>query len=584
MDLRRVPRLVAWAGMLLGAVSCIALPAVVQAQESRRAVPAGVRFIPDLVFRVEGADTIRLDLLLPAGGGAAPAIVFIGEADGGGRAEPLWDQATHLASLGFAGALIDHRPRAAGPRLPLAAAVSDAKLAVRWLRAHAAEYGIDGARIGMMGAGSGGLVAALAGLPQWFGVGSNDNVRYSAAVGAVAVFEAPLDLADRALSPAFREYLDEVLATTVHAAPRGGSEHDLPLRERISPVNYFGGGATRDVREHVPPFLLVHGTADTDVPIRHADRFAHELRAQGYAADVVRAEGARHGFFREPAWHDRTLTALGDFFRRALMDTVYAAGWNDSRPVWSPDGGHIAFQSDYGGERAVWVMRADGSALRRIAAGGEASWSPDGALLAFESGDGRLATIRADGSGLALLTDDPTEFVYAVAWSPDGAHIAYGNWADNQLYVLRLADGHVRRLTGAPGGSGCASWFPDGTRLVFHSGRDGQSELYALSLEGGELERLTSSAAHEFCPAVSPDGRRLVFQRRAGAVHEHIDLFVMDLDAATLLKLTDHFANDRYASWSPDGMWIAFASTRGGNSDIYVARADGTELRRLTHR
>jgi WD40 repeat protein/acetyl esterase/lipase len=575
---------VAHASVLLGISLSVGGPALVQAQDSSvPLVPASVRYLPDLAFRAHDADTIRLDLLLPASGDPAAAIVIIGNPAGGNRSEALWDQATFLASLGFAAVLIDHRPRAVGGRMPIAAAVSDTKLTVRWLRAHASAYGIDGSRIGMMGAGHGGLVAALAGLPHWFGVGSNDNVRYSSAVGAVALIDAPLDLADGELSAAVADYLDVVVATRP-ATRTAGSEHDLPLREGISPVHFFSGGAGRDVREHVPPFLLLHGTADEHVPFRHADDFARELRAHGYSAEVFVAEEARHGFFREPAWRDRVLTALSDFFRRSLMDTVYHAGWSDSRPVWSPDGLHIAFQSEYGGERAVWVMRADGSDLRRIAAGAEAGWSPDGSRLAFEAGDGRLASIRLDGSDFALLTRDTTEFVYAVSWSPDGTHIAYSNWADNQLYALRLADGHVRRLTDGSGGNGCASWSPDGSRLVFHSSRDGQSELYALALASGELERLTHSAAHEFCPALSPDGRRLVFQRRTADVHEHIDLFVMDLDGSTEMNLTDHFANDRYASWSPDGIWIAFASTRGGNSDIYIVRTDATELRRLTHR
>jgi TolB protein len=572
--------------VVLAVAAAAALPGRAQAHAQEapaRVLPIGMRIVSDVVFRVQGTDTIRLDLLLPVGGSALPAIVVVGNADGSRRSELLWHEAVNLATLGFAAALIDYRPRAVGARMPIAAAVSDAKLAVRWLRAHAAEYGIDGARVGMLGAAEGGLVAVLAGLPQWFGIGSNDNVRYSAAVGAVALIDAPLDLADGALSAPLRRFLDDVLATA-EPAPRGGSEHDLPLRERISPVNYFSGGATRDVREHVPPFLLVHGTADEHVPFRHAERFARELHAQGFDAAVFAAEGARHGFSRTAEWRGRTLTALGDFFRRALTDTVYHTRWYDSRPVWSPDGAHIAFQSDYGGERAIWVMRSDGSGLRRIAAGAEASWSPDGTRLAFESGEGRLATIRRDGSGFVLLTKDTTEFVYAVSWSPDGAHIAYSNWADNQLYVLRLADGHVRRLTDTGGGNGCASWFADGSRLVFHSGRDGQSELYVSSLDGDVLERLTNTPEHEFCPAISPDGRRIVFQRRTEAVHERIDLFVMQWNGATHVNLTNHFANDRYASWSPDGEWIAFASTRGGNSDIYIMRADGTELRRLTHR
>jgi hypothetical protein len=88
------------------------------------------------------------------------------------------------------------------------------KLAVRWLRAHADEYGIDRSRIGMLGAYQSGLVAALAGLPQWFGIGSNDNVRYTAEAGAVALIGVPLDLADQGLSAPMQHFLEEALRTS----------------------------------------------------------------------------------------------------------------------------------------------------------------------------------------------------------------------------------------------------------------------------------------------------------------------------------------------------------------------------------
>jgi dipeptidyl aminopeptidase/acylaminoacyl peptidase len=580
----RTVRSLLLATVLVGMTLSGSPPAPLQAQEpGGRPVPPGVRVVPDVVFRVHGAETLRLDLLLPMSGAPVPAIVYVGGADGSGRADLLWTEAVHLATLGFAGALIDYRPRAAGTRMPIAAAVSDAKLAVRWLRAHAGEYGLDGSRIGMVGAGPSGLVAALAGLPQWFGVGSNDNVSFWAEPGAVALIEVPLDLADDGLSPAIQDVLDAVLATP-DAAPAAGSERNLPLRERISPVSYFGDGATRDVREHVPPFLFLHGTADEHVPFRHSEVLARALQTQGLTARLFTAEEARQGFFRTPEWSARTLAVLGDFFRSTLAGTVFHAGWLDSRPAWAPDGERIAFHSNYGGEMGIWIMNADGSALRRIARGREPTWSPDGSRLAFESGEGRLASVRIDGSDLVLLTRDTAEFVHSVSWSPDGAHIAYSSWADDQLYVIRVADGHVRRLTDAPGGNACSSWFPDGSRIAFHSGRDGQAELYVAALDGTFLDRLTDTPAHEFCPSVSPDGRRIVFQRRASELHEHIDLFAIELDSRTEVNLTNHAANDRYASWSPDGRWIAFASTRGGNSDIYVISADGTELQRLTSR
>lgn len=256
-------------------------------------LPAGVRHIPDVVFRQQGSDTIRMDLFVPSAPTPKPAIVFVGGGAGVHRTEQLGFHAVQLASKGFVSAIVDYAPCVIGTRPPISATVADATLAVRWLRANAQLHAIDRARIGMVGAGEGGLVAALAGLPNWFGVGSNDNVAFPAEVAAVAVLEPLLDLADSTLAKPARDALDSVLATRAPAQRPDGLEIDVPYRERISPTNYFGGGLTRDVRAHVPPFLFLHGTADAFAPLRHSETLAGELRKHGYAAEIWPVTGSR---------------------------------------------------------------------------------------------------------------------------------------------------------------------------------------------------------------------------------------------------------------------------------------------------
>jgi Tol biopolymer transport system component len=583
--IRQAVLLVFLLGLTASSQGCHGSGPDASSEEMALRLPRGVQHLANIEFRVEGVDTIRMDLLLPSATPPRPAIVFVGGHHGATRSAQLAEYAAELAARGFVSAIIDYRPRAMGTRLPLSAASADAKLAVRWLRANSAAYGVDRARVGLVGAAEGGLVAAVAGLPNWFGVGSNDNVRFPSEVQAVALLEPLLDLADATLTEPARAFLDTVLMSTTPMQERsGGLEIDLPLRERISPVNYFGGGATRDVREHVPPFWFAHGTADRVFPFRHSERLAGELRARGFHAEVFQASGGEHGFFQTNEWKNVTIDALADFFQRTLVDSVAPTGWLDATPMWSPGGDEIVFHSTYGGEWGVWVARTDGTQLRRLAAGREAAWSPDGLRVVFESGEGRLATVNADGSDFRLVTADTGEFVYAPSWSPDGTYIAVSSWVDNQLHLMRLSDGHTRRLTNTSGGNGCSSWFPDGSRIAFHSNRDGQAELYVMEVSDDVATRLTKTQTHEFCPRVSPDGKRVAFQRRTADVHELIDIWVMDLASGEEWNITNHRANDRWASWSPDGAWIAFTSTRGGNSDIYIVRPDGSGLRRITSR
>src|SRR5439155_2040177 len=74
----------------------------------------------------------------------------------------------------------------------------------------------------------------------------------------------------------------------------------------------------------------------------------------------------------------------------------------DFDPSWSRDGMRIAFRSERSGESEIWVMNADGTRQRRLAAGLSPAWSPDGSLIAF-SGRAGLSMIRPDGTGLRAL-------------------------------------------------------------------------------------------------------------------------------------------------------------------------------------
>jgi TolB protein len=56
----------------------------------------------------------------------------------------------------------------------------------------------------------------------------------------------------------------------------------------------------------------------------------------------------------------------------------------------------------------------------------------------------------------------------------------------------------------------------------------------------------------------------------------------MNADGTGVDRLTDHRGDEWFPTWSPDGEKIAFASSRGGNDDIYTMNADGTGVVRLT--
>lgn len=133
-------------------------------------------------------------------------------------------------------------------------------------------------------------------------------------------------------------------------------------------------------------------------------------------------------------------------------------------PAWSPDGKHIAFESDRGtsGRERIYVMNADGTDQRRLVGQGtgefdndDPAWSPDGRKLAFSSdrtNDRQIFVMNSVGGGLHRLTHDRGENDSKPSWSPDGRTIAYGSTAGGyQIWTVNSDGTNQRRLTRGPG-------------------------------------------------------------------------------------------------------------------------------------
>ena len=90
--------------------------------------------------------------------------------------------------------------------------------------------------------------------------------------------------------------------------------------------------------------------------------------------------------------------------------------------------------------------------------------------------------------------------------------------------------------------------------------------------------RLSDGTAGDSDPAWSPDGNRIAFKSDRGG---NTDIYVMHADGTDITRLTNTATGAREPAWSPDGSRIAFTSL-GGNYDIYVMNADGTGVTRVT--
>jgi Tol biopolymer transport system component len=233
---------------------------------------------------------------------------------------------------------------------------------------------------------------------------------------------------------------------------------------------------------------------------------------------------------------------------RTFRRLTHRAGL-DADPAWSPDASRIAWTSDRGGGFAIWVMRRDGTGLRRLTAGpadAHPAWSPDGRTIAFVRAATRsLELVRADGRPLRRVGGERAFDVSAApAWSPDGRWLAIPG-TDGALYRV-AADGHaLRRLT--PGRPTTIAWRPA------WSPRDGQ--IAFLDLAGGALETVGSTTARVrvlaartdalSTPAWSPDGRFLAFADRSG----HLE--TISADGRARHVLTRGISTDANPAWRP---------------------------------
>lgn len=277
-------------------------------------------------------------------------------------------------------------------------------------------------------------------------------------------------------------------------------------------------------------------------------------------------------------------------------------------PAWSADGRRMVFYRDV--DRNWPPFRAWHSRDRQfqlVRTGIFPSASPAGDRLVSNS---EAAAIRhnsillmnADGSQRSVLFRDPEKNVLSPAWSPLGDKIAFGighffqivqGRAIADIAVIRPDGTGLKVLTHGAGNSGFPSWAPDGRHIVYRSSGGEKEGLFILDTKTGDIKPLLISAHHENFPAWSPVGDRIAFTSfREG----DYDIYTIKPDGTYLKRLTHTPGIDAHCSWSPDGKWIAFSSEREGfkdeaplhphnaqpYGDIYVMRADGSDVRQLT--
>ncbi|HWE49942.1 MAG TPA: alpha/beta hydrolase [Bryobacteraceae bacterium] len=237
--------------------------------------PARAATLTDIEYARPGGISLMLDASIPDGSGPFPAVVIVhggGWVRGDRRIDvtPLFEplEKAHIAwfSISY---------RLATSVLDFGTASSDVDAAVRFVKAHAAEYRIDPGRMALIGESAGGQLAAMAAL----------NPSQGNEVRAVVALYAPTDLAALAQNSAL---IPEAVRQAIAGTPFANVI--LARLAQLSPIE--------SVHPGMPPFLLIHGTDDPLVPFEQSPAMCKRIRREGGECEVFPVPGGTHGVRR----------------------------------------------------------------------------------------------------------------------------------------------------------------------------------------------------------------------------------------------------------------------------------------------
>ncbi len=252
-------------GILLAGWICCAVFATAARAEMRK----------DIEFAKPGGFSLTLDAYVPDGAGPFPTVIIV---HGGGFARgdkqtyvpPLFEP---LSQAGFAWFTINYRMH---PQFKFPAPVEDIEAAIRFVKAHAKEYKVDLSRVVLMGESAGGA------LVSFVGVQNNSAIKLAAVVPFYGVHDwqqrAEEEAAGKVGPSIWREFF---------SVPAGSSPEAIKRMKEVSAASY--------IKKGLPPFLLIHGTEDTQVYYQQSVVMQQRMKKAGNVCDLITVTGGPHG-------------------------------------------------------------------------------------------------------------------------------------------------------------------------------------------------------------------------------------------------------------------------------------------------
>ena len=257
-------------GCVLMCFSCFGAQAKEKAKEKSEITPT-----KEVVYKTVGEVDLKLHLFEPSGHQASdqtPAIIFFH--DGGwksGDVRQFYPQSQYLASRGMVAICAEYRVEKTHKISPKEC-VMDGKSAMRWVRGHAKDLGIDPDKLAAGGGGAGGHIAAATALVSDFNQPGEDT------------------------SVNCQPNLLVLFNPTIDNGPKGGYGYDRVKSywKAFSPIEL--------IDKEAPPTIIFLGSKDKQIPVKTAEKFQKLMKKSGVLCELQIYEDAPHSFFKSPKY------------------------------------------------------------------------------------------------------------------------------------------------------------------------------------------------------------------------------------------------------------------------------------------
>lgn len=228
------------------------------------------------------------------------------------------------------------------------------------------------------------------------------------------------------------------------------------------------------------------------------------------------------------------------------------------------------------GRKDVYASDFDGNGVGRISSGrGVAmlpTFGPGGIWYSVMSNSGMFIT-RSGGEERPLITGDGLNMGVTIC----GSRAVFSSTRDgnSEIYSANLDGSDVRRLTRNAGIDVSPSCGPGG-QIAFVSDRHGGPQIFVMDGNGGGVRRVTFRGAHNQTPAFCPNASKplIAFTGRDSGM----DIFTVNIQTQEYVRLTQGQGINKDPAFSPDCRMVAFASSRGG---IFISNPDGLNQNRV---